>query len=221
MKNAQTIANLALMTLIIVPTIIHCEMPAKKSLDIVTVSGKQVMMESETGKAIQDRLQKVQTDMATPLTTEEKKIRDKEQKLLKLKEGFDKDATEFEKTAKNLSNEELTQKAEAFQDRKVKLEDEKRELDRMIQKLQAEARRVEAKMGEIYQQEMSKFEKILNETIQHLANLHGWNIVMMEENLVFSNVSKTKEVIAELDKKAKAANQAKKQALESKETTKK
>lgn len=188
----------------------------KSNTVIVTVSGQKVMLESETGKSIQTRLQTEQQKLAAPLQAEEKKLREKEQKLIETKERLDRDVAEFDKNSKSLTAEERNKKIESLQERAQKLEDDKRDLDRMVQKLQAEARKLEAKMGEVYKKEMAKFEALLQETIKELAQIHHWDIVLMEEAVVFAHqsVSQTKKVIAKLDEKAKAANLAKKQALE-------
>jgi Skp family chaperone for outer membrane proteins len=162
-----------------------------KATVIVTVSGQDVMMNSETGKAVQERLKSTQEKLAAPLQKEGEKIQKKDQEL---------------------AAKEKDPKAD-----KSALEFEKRELGLQIQKLQAEGQKIEAKLGEIYKKEMGKFENSVKETIEYLAKMHNWDIVLMEEQVVYVNkkaVSKTAEVIAELDKRTKAANLAKKQALE-------
>ncbi|MBP6892548.1 OmpH family outer membrane protein [Candidatus Babeliales bacterium] len=162
-----------------------------KATVIVTVSGQEVMMNSETGKAVQDRLKSAQEKLAAPLQKEGEKIQKKDQEI---------------------AAKEKDPKAD-----KSALEFEKRELGLQIQKLQAEGQKIEAKLGEMYKKEMAKFENSVKEAIEYLAKTHNWDIVLMEEQVVYVNkkvVSKTSEVIVELDKKTKAANLAKKQALE-------
>ena len=167
---------------------LHAE---NKATLIVTVSGQEVMMNSETGKSIQERLKDAQTKLAAPLQKEAQTIQTKEQKI-----------NDKEKDPKSDKNS---------------LEFEKRELTLQLQKLQAEGQKIEAKLSEMYQKEMAKFESLFKDTVKDLAQRNGWDIVLMEEQSVYVNkkaVSKTSEVIAELDKRAKAAVLAKKQAVE-------
>jgi Skp family chaperone for outer membrane proteins len=184
----KTTTNLLLFSLLQASVLVNAE---SKPTAIVTVSGQEVMMNSDTGKAVQDRLKDAQTKLAAPLQKEGQAIQAKEQKLI----DKDKDP-KSDKSA---------------------LEFEKRELGLQIQKLQAKGQEIETKLSEMYQKEMGKFEALVKETIKELAQKHAWDIVLMEEQAVYVNkkaVSKTTEVIAELDKRAKAANLAKKQALE-------
>lgn len=184
--------------------------------NIITISGQKVMSESETGKTIQLKLQEKQKDFASPLQAEEKKIQDLEKKLITDKESLEKDFAELDKASKTLSAEIRDQKAENLRDRAIKFEDSKREFDRLVQKLQVDARKVEAKMSELYQKEMAKLDNLVKDTIKDLAQKSNWDVVLMEESVVYSNpkISKTNMVIEELDKKAKQLNQAKKQTLE-------
>lgn len=194
---------------------------SKSGCLIVTISGQKVMTDSETGKTIQEKLQEEQKKLTTPLQIDEKKIQDLEKKLMADKDSLEKDFSELDKASKMLSAEAREQKAEALRDRALKFEDKKRELDRMIQKFQADAQKIEKRMTDMYQKEMGKLDGLVKETIKDLAQRNGWEIVLMEESVVFASpkVSKTPMVIEELDKKAKSLNQAKKQALE-KELTK-
>ncbi|MFA5998430.1 MAG: hypothetical protein WC747_00215 [Candidatus Babeliales bacterium] len=68
---------------------------------------------------------------------------------------------------------------------------------------------------------MGIFDTLVREVIKEVAHREGWDIVLMEENIVFVNPSvlKTNLVIAELDKKVKALNKAKKEAAEKAATT--
>jgi len=183
---------------------------------IITISGQKVMTESETGKTIQSKLQEKQKDLAAPLQSEEKKIQDLERKLIADKESLEKDFVDLDKASKTLSAEIRDQKAEALRDRAIKFEDKKRDFDRLVQKLQADARKVETKMSELYQKEMAKLDNLVKDSIKDLAQKNNWDIVMMEESVVYSNPknSKTSLVIEDMDKKAKALIQAKKQTLE-------
>lgn len=186
---------------------------------IVCISGQRVISESQFGQDIQSRLQAEQEKLTKPLQAEEKRIQERAQKLESEKSALDGTVADFEKNAKTLTTESRAQKLEQLQERAQKIEDEKRELDRMWQKLQAEAKKVESKMQSLYQQEMGKLDALVKTTISEMAQQFGWKIVLMEEQLVFAspNSSKTKEVIAKLDEKYKAAKLAKKEAVEAKQ----
>lgn len=223
MKNKKTTYLLALLaisqtTFITTTPTNHLDNKShhKQSLDIATVNIQEVMISSETGKEIQQRLQDEQAKLVTPLQKEEQAVNKKGQALKELKDKLDKDIAEFEKIASTLSKESGTQKAEALQERAQKVEDEKREFDRLVQKLQTDGQKLQAKLQELYQKEMTKFQTLVTETIKDLAHKHGWDIVMVEESAVYTNpaLSKTKEVITEVDKRNKAAKLAKKEALE-------
>lgn len=169
----------------------EAESSKNKIVVIATVSGQEVMMNSDTGKTIQERLRSAQEKLATPLQKESEVIQAKQQKIIEKEKDSkaDKSAIDFEK----------------------------RELGLQIQKLQAEGQKVEEKLGEMYKKEMGKFEAAVKESIKDLAQRYGWDLVLMEEPAVYVNkkaISKTAEVITELDRRTKAANLAKKQALE-------
>lgn len=191
MNTKQTTTGFIFFAIFFMTNIANAEASTGKTITIVTVSGQEVMMNSETGKAVQDRLKAAQEKLAAPLQKEGEKIQKEDQDLAaKEKNGkIDKSELEFAK----------------------------RELGLKIQKLQAEGQKIEAKLGEMYQKEMGKFETSVKETIKELAQQHNWDVVLMEEQVVYVNkqaVSKTSLVIKKLDEKTKAANLAKKQALE-------
>lgn len=192
MNIIKTTTNLLCLSVFALTSFVCAEEVSKnKVVVIVTVSGQEVMMTSDTGKAVQDRLKAAQEKLASPLQQEAEIIQSEQQKIIKEDQdsNADKGALEFKK----------------------------RELALKMQKLQAEGQKVEEKLGEMYKKEMAKFEASVKEVIASLAQRHGWDIVIMEEQTVYVNkksVSKTVEVIAELDARTKAANAAKKQALE-------
>lgn len=221
MKNTKTTYILALCALVqtsfMVTDSIHNsdnKSHNKKSLDIVTVNIQEVMISSEAGKEIQQ----LQTDLVTPLQQEEQSVNKKSQALKDLKDQLDKDIVEFEKTANTLSKESYTQKMEALKERAQKLEGKKQEFEVLVQKLQADGQKLQAKLSK----EMSKFQALVTETIKDLASKYGWDIVMVEESAVYTNpaLSKTKEVITEIDKRNQSAKLAKKEALEKAKTDK-
>ena len=195
MNRKQTTTNFMFLSIFFVTNIARAEpsvaSSSSKSIMIVTVSAQEVSMNSETGKAVQERLKAAQEKLTLPLQQENEKIQKKD--------------------------EELAAKEKSGKVDKSELEFNKRELALQIQKLQAEGQKVEAKLTEMYQKEMSKFEASVKETIKELAEQNNWDIVLMEEQAVYVNkkaVSKTSMVIKKLDEKTKAANLAKKQALE-------
>lgn len=189
MNSAKIINGIFLISLI--SATIFCDDALKsKHTTIVTVSLQKVMMESETGKAIQESLQAEQQKLAAPLQAKAEALQAKQDKI-------------------------MTQEKDGKLDRET-LEFEKRQLGLEMQKIQAEGQKIEAKLYEMQQKEMVKFQELVTQTISSLAATHGWDIVLAEEQSVYVNpaLSKTKIVIAELDKRAKAAKLAKKEALE-------
>lgn len=191
MNKIQTTAHVIFLSTLLTAFAAHPETSATKPMMIVTVSGQEVMTNSDTGKAIQDKLKSAQEKLAAPLQKEGEKLQKEDQEI-----------AEKEKSGKLDKNE---------------LEFAKRELGLKIQKLQAEGQKVEAKLGEMYQKEMGKFEGLFKDTVKELAEQHNWDIVLMEEQVLYVNkkvISKTSSVIKKLDEKTKAANLAKKQALE-------
>lgn len=218
--------------------------------EIVCISGQEVMNKSEAGEALQAKLKAAQEEATKPLEAEGKKLQQKQQQLLASqtaaqnkqqelqakKDALDADVAEFEKTATALSEEARNKKIEPLQTRSQTLMDEKRKFDRMVQeleddgveftrmqqKLQAEVKKVEAKIQALSQKEMGTFDNLIRETIQEVAQKEGWSMVLMQESLVYAhpNKSKTALIITELNKKTKAINQAKKQAIEKNNTKK-
>lgn len=166
------------------------ELSKSKSMSVVTVSLQKVMMDSDTGKALQDRVKAEQVKLATPLQKKGEEIQVKQEKII----AKDKDVN-FDKSA---------------------LDFEKRELALEIQKIQAEGQKLEAQLYEMQQKEMTKFQTLVTDTIKDLAVENNWDLVVAEEQVLYAKpgISKTKDVIAKLDSKVKASNLAKKQALE-------
>ena len=194
MNNIQQTTRLVFLSVILTTSFANGSSAASsgsKVTVIATVSGQEVMINSDTGKSIQEKLKSAQEKLAAPLQKEGEKLQKEEQEI-----------AEKEKSGKLDKSE---------------LEFAKREFGLKIQKLQAEGQKVEAKLGEMYQKEMGKFEGLVKDTIKELAQQNNWDIVLMEEQAVYVNkkaVSKTSEVMKKIDEKTKAANLAKKQALE-------
>ncbi|MBP9765309.1 OmpH family outer membrane protein [Candidatus Babeliales bacterium] len=188
---------------------------AGANFDIVTISGQQVMTESETGKGIRLKLEEEQKKLATPLQKEEQKLQDQEKKLIAQKDTLEKDFAEFEKTSKMLSASAREEKKEALAERAQKFDDAKRELERNAQKFQAEARKIEAKLNELYQKEMNRLDSEVKKVIKKIAAEKNWKIVLMEESVIYADpkISQTSLVKAKLDEETKAANQSKKDSL--------
>lgn len=184
---------------------------------IVTVSGQKIMMESETGKNIQIKLQEEQKKLTSQLMADEKKIQEQEQQLIAYKEALEKEFMALDQAMKKnaFSSEERDKKAEEMHAKSMNFEHKKMDLESAAQKLQADAKKVQQKLGEIQQKEMAKLDNSVKVAITELATKHKWDIVFMEESVVFANgaLSKTDEVITVLDQKAKAAAQEKKQSL--------
>lgn len=167
---------------------------------VVTISGQKVIQLSDTGKKIQKKLQNEQDALAKPLQKDENTIRTKEKELQDKKRKLDKEAEEIS-TSKILSQDAKQRKYEELQDQVRILEEDKAELDRLVKRLQTDAKRVEAKMSQMYQEEMTEFDKKIKSLIEEVADREGWDIVLMEESVVYasSKVSKTDAIIKEID----------------------
>lgn len=174
---------------------------------VVTISGQKVIQNSETGKKIQQKLQKEQESLAKPLQAEETIVRKKEKDLQEKKRKLDKEAEEIA-NSKLLSQEAKQRKYEELQDQVRSLEEDKSELERLVRRLQDNAKRVENKMSQTYQEEMTAFDKKIKQLIKDVAEKHGWDIVLMEEAVVYAskNVSKTDIIIKELDNSENLVN---------------
>jgi len=189
--------------------------PESQKSTVVVISGQRVMTESDLGKQVQESLQKKQQELTAPLQNKEKNIREIEKKLLEEKNSLEK---EFSSLDKNLNTDD---RLESLRERALKLEDDKRNLDRMVQTLRADAQKIESKLSEMYQKEMAKIDTQIKETIKELAQRFNWDVVLMEESVVYSNpdISKTNLVIEELNKKTRAKKLEKKQAIEKQSTS--
>lgn len=189
MNSTKIINGFFLISLI--STQLFCDESLKhKPTNIASVSLQEVMMKSETGQEIQERLQAEQQRLAVPLQKKAEDLQAKQDKI-------------------------MTQEKEGKIERET-IEFEKRQLGLEFQKIQAEGQKIEAKLYEMQQKEMVKFQELVTKTITDLASKHGWDLVVAEEQSVYVNsaLSKTKLVITELDNRAKAAKLAKKEALE-------
>ena len=182
---------------------IHSESATKHSTGtiVVTIKGQDVVQLSKAGQKINKKLQDEQDRLSKPLQKKEQEIKEKEQKLLETKKKLDK---EFEELTKNslLSNEAKQRKFEELQDKARNLEEDKSEIERLIKHLQNDAKRLDAKMSQMYQEEMGKFDAKIKDIIRKVAKREGWDIVLMEESVVFASesVSKTDIIVKELDK---------------------
>lgn len=183
--------TLTVLVFSLLPVCLAAEEASKsKSMNVATVSLQKVMMESDTGKALQDRVKAEQVKLATPLQKKGEEIQAKQERIM----AKDKDANS-DKSA---------------------LEFEKRELALEIQKIQAEGQKLEAQLYEMQQKEMTKFQALVTDAIADLAVENDWSLVVAEEQVLYAKpgISKSKDVIVKLDSKVKSANLAKKQALE-------
>lgn len=166
----------------------------------VVVSGQEVMQKSKAGKKAQEKLQAEQEQLSQPLQKDEKIIREKEAALQNKKRALDKEAEEIN-ASKLLSQDAKQRKFEDLQDKVRMLEEDKSELERLVKRLQADAKRVEAKMSQVYQEEMTKLDTKIKEGIEMIATREGWDIVDMKEQKLFvsKKVDKTDMIIKELD----------------------
>ncbi|MBI2353302.1 OmpH family outer membrane protein [Candidatus Dependentiae bacterium] len=174
---------------------------ARKTTIIVVISGQTLVQKSKFGQTTQKELERKQQELSKQLQEDEKIVRKKEQELQEKKRALDKEAEEIA-SSKLLSQDGKQRKYEELQDRVRSLEEDKSELDRLIKRLQADAKRVEAKMAQFYQEEMTKLDQKIRKTIQQVARREGWDIVFMEESgIIYASeeVTKTEVMLRELD----------------------
>lgn len=166
----------------------------------VVIHGQEIVAKSKIGLKVQKELQTEQEASSKPLQKDEQEIRAKEQNLINKKRELDKDAEEIA-NSKILSQEAKQRKFEEMQDRVRQLEEDKAELERLTKRLQADAKRFETKMSQLYQEKMNKIDVKIKEVIEFVAQREGWDIVEMKEQIVYasSRVNKTDIIIKELD----------------------
>lgn len=206
--------NRTLFALIFVCLFTSTSITSRDNETIVTVNGQEIMTKSKTGQKMQKQLKDSQDELTKPLQPEQEKIQKLEKDLLSKKEKLDEEIA----NSKTLSTDVRNKKLEELQDDAATLDSMKRDFDRLVQKFQNEMRKVESKFQEHYQKLMTKFDTLVRETIKDLAQRENWTIVLMEESVVYATkaISKTEMIIEELDKRAQAADQAKKAAIEKK-----
>ncbi len=185
-------------------------------INIVTISGQEVMTGSETGKKLQETMQRKQNEFAEPLKKEEEAVKKSEKALMDLQESLQKEFAEFDKNAKTMSAETREKKQNDLQDKAIKFDDSKRKFERDVAKLNAEGQKIQTKMSELYQKEMTKLDAFVKSTIKEEAEKNKWDLVLMEESIMYASpkISKTKMIVEKLDAKTKAQNLAKKEAIE-------
>lgn len=173
------------------------------TISIVTVKGSQVIKESQRGIAINEKLQKEEKRLTPNLNNLRSKLEKKEAEILKKQKALNEKAKEFEKSAPLLSDEAKQRKFESLQEEKRVIDEEASELQRLGRKYNAEAQRVKEKLDKLNEKELVSFNDEIKETIEEAANEFNWDIVLMEESVVFSSkkVNKTKVVIDRLNKK--------------------
>jgi outer membrane protein len=192
-------------------------------INIVTISGQEVMTRSETGKNLQDRMQREQTKYAEPLKKEEEAVKKAEKTLMDDQEKLQKEFAEFDKNVKMMSAEAREKKQAELQDKAIKFDDNKRKFERDVAKLNAEGQKVQQKMSDLYQKEMTKLDAFVKSTIKEEAEKNKWDLVLMEESIMYASpkISKTNMIVEKLDAKTKAQNLAKKEAIEKQDKLKK
>lgn len=180
-------------------SIVMCEARQSGTI-VVTVNGQQLTQSSNLGKEINEKLLSEKEKLSKPLQDDEKKIMAKEQELQQKQKDLSKEAEEINKSSL-LSQEAKQRKFEELEEKARRLTEDKAELERLIKRLQADAKRVEGKIGQMYQEEMGKFDSTIKTTIRTLSAKEGWDIVLMEESIVYAgpSVSKTEIVIKELN----------------------
>jgi len=174
---------------------------AESKTHVVVVKGGDVVQKSKKGKEVHAKLTEAQKKLSEPLEKDEQKIKEKERKLIEEKKKLDKEVEEIQKNSL-LSNDAKQRKFDDLKDRARHLEEDKAEPERLIKRLQADAQRLNERMSQMYQEEMGKFDAKIKEVIKRVAKHEGWDLVLMEESIVFANedIVKTDMIIKELDK---------------------
>ena len=189
---------------------------SSEELKIVTISGQEVMTKSETGKKVQDKMANEQERLTKTLKSEEESVKKAEKNLTKEQEDLQKDFADFDKNAKMMSAESREKKQSDLQDKAIKFDDNKRKFERDVAKLNAEGQKIQTKLSELYQKEMTKLDDFVKKTIKEEAEKNKWDLVLMEESIMYASpkISKTSMIVEKLDAKTKAMNLAKKEAIE-------
>ena len=189
---------------------------SSEELKIVTISGQEVMTKSETGKKVQDKMANEQERLTKTLKSEEESVKKAEKNLMKEQEDLQKDFADFDKNAKMMSAESREKKQSDLQDKAIKFDDNKRNFERDVAKLNAEGQKIQTKLSELYQKEMTKLDDFVKKTIKEEAEKNKWDLVLMEESIMYASpkISKTSMIVEKLDAKTKAMNLAKKEAIE-------
>lgn len=164
------------------------------------INGQEIVGKSKMGLRIQKKLQTEQENGSKPLQKDDQEIRTKEQTLINKKRNLDKEVEDIS-TSTLLSQEAKQRKFEEMQERIRQLEEDKVELERLTKRLQADAKRFETKMSQIYQEEMNKIDVEIKKVIEKVAQREGWDVVEMREQIVYASprVNKTEMIIKELD----------------------
>lgn len=169
---------------------------------IVTVEGMRVIKKSNRGQEIEKKLLKEEKRLANPLNQLKEKLQKKEAEILKKQKEFNKKAKELEDSAKILSEEAQNRAVEQLQEEKQTIEEEASELQRLGRKYNTETQHVKDRLTKINEKEMTSFNEEITQTIQEVAKEFGWDIVLMQESLVYSapKVDKTDIIIERLNK---------------------
>ncbi len=180
---------------------------------LVTVSGQTIMQKSLEGQKVFSKLQAEQEKLSKALIKDEDTLRAKEKALFEKNKALEKKAEETA-NSKLLSQEAKQKKFEEIQDEARLLEEDRLEIEKLRKRMQAERNRIDAKMSQMYQEEMTKLDKKIRTKIGEIARHQGWDIVFMEETTVYvaSHLSKTDFVIKELDGTTKKDEEATKKA---------
>lgn len=176
---------------------------------IVTVKIERIVKESSRGKKIQDKIAKEQKKLSAPFEKVEVEMRKKEADVMEKVKSLDKEKENFQAQFSLLSADARIEKQEELEKKRRDLEEDKANFQRAVRIAHEDAKKVEQKLEMMYRKEMMTFEQDIRTLIHTISKSEGWNIVLAEENIIYSDVDVTDIVVQKLDEKEETKSSAK------------
>jgi Skp family chaperone for outer membrane proteins len=172
----------------------------------VVVETSRIIKESLPGIALQQNMMIKQEEFSQPFKKIEAELKAKEASINDAQKALAKD-NETLKTQKSLlSAEAQADKFEELQARGRNIEEQVADYQRAMRKAHEEAKKVDAKLDQIYRKELAAFEQSIKDTIQELRKEHNWDFVSAKESFLATSdaVDKTDLVMKKVNAKEEA-----------------
>ncbi len=172
----------------------------------VVVETSRIIQESLPGVRLQESMLVKQEELSQPFKKIEAELRAKESIINDAQKSLAKDNETLKSQKSLLSIEAQADKFEELQKRGRDIEEQVADYQRAMRKAHEEAKKVDAKLDQIYRKQLSAFEESIKETIKELRKEYNWDLVSPKESFLATSdaVDKTDIVMKKINAKEEA-----------------